>query len=115
MQVRSQGEDWGWLRKHSLKAASAPQLTGKESRKKYGPDKEARGHCFGVCKERRFRAPPKQAPEMGASCGYQPDTRDRHEMLRLLLQPARSLCESTGHYPHFSSQKPVQSATVRVL
>ena len=29
------------------------------------------------------------------------DTRDGHEMLRLLLQPPRRLCASTGHYPHF--------------
>ena len=31
---RSQGEDWGWLREHSLKGASAPQLARRESRKK---------------------------------------------------------------------------------
>ena len=37
-EVRSQGEDWGWLPEHSLKGASAPQLDGKESRKKSGPD-----------------------------------------------------------------------------
>ena len=36
--VRSQGEHWGWLREHSLKGASAPQLAGRESRKKSGPD-----------------------------------------------------------------------------
>ena len=34
--VRSQGEDWGWLHEHSLKGASAPQLPGRESRKKSG-------------------------------------------------------------------------------
>ena len=27
------------------------------------------------------------------------DTRDGHEMLKLLLQPPRSLCARTGHYP----------------
>ena len=27
-EVRSQGEEWGWLREHSLKGASAPQLGG---------------------------------------------------------------------------------------
>ena len=32
-EVRSQGDDWGWLREHSLKGASAPQLAGRESRK----------------------------------------------------------------------------------
>ena len=33
-EVRSQGEDWGWLREHSLKVASAPQLAGRESGKR---------------------------------------------------------------------------------
>ena len=36
-EVRSQGEDWGWLREHSLKGASVPQLAGRESGKKFGP------------------------------------------------------------------------------
>ena len=36
-EVRSQGEDWGWLCEHSLKGASAPQLAGREARKKSGP------------------------------------------------------------------------------
>ena len=36
-EVRSQGEDWGWLCEHSLKGASAPQLARRESRKKSGP------------------------------------------------------------------------------
>ena len=35
-EFRSQGEDRGWLREHSLKGASAPQLTRKKSRKKSG-------------------------------------------------------------------------------
>ena len=56
---RSQGEDWGWLREHSLKGASAPQLAGRESGKKSGPAEEARDHCFGEHEERGFRAPPK--------------------------------------------------------
>ena len=70
-EVRSQGEDWGWLNKHSLKGASAPQLVWKESREKSGAAEEARDHCFRVRKERRFRAPPKGAPEMDATRGYQ--------------------------------------------
>ena len=36
-EVRSQGEDWGWLREHSLKGASVPQLAGRESGKNSGP------------------------------------------------------------------------------
>ena len=48
------------------------------------------------------------------SAAISADTRDGHEMLRLLLQPPRSLCASTGHYPHLPSWEPVQPATVRV-
>ena len=36
MEVGSQGQDWGWLRDHSLKGASAPQLAGRESGKNSG-------------------------------------------------------------------------------
>ena len=36
-EVRPQGEDWGWLREHSLKGTSAPQLAGRESGKMSGP------------------------------------------------------------------------------
>ena len=36
-EVRSQGEDQGWLSEHRLKGASAPQLAGKVSRKMSGP------------------------------------------------------------------------------
>ena len=35
-EVRSQGEDWGWLREHNLKGASVPQLTERESREQSG-------------------------------------------------------------------------------
>ena len=55
-EVTSQGEDWDWLREHSLKGASAPQLAGRESGKKSGTAEEARDHCFGMRKERGFRA-----------------------------------------------------------
>ena len=36
-EVRSQGEDWGWLHEHSLKGASVSQLARRESGKKSGP------------------------------------------------------------------------------
>ena len=36
-EVRSQGEEWGWLHEHSLKGASGPQLARRVSRKKSGP------------------------------------------------------------------------------
>ena len=35
-EVRPQGEYWSWLREHSLKGASAPQLARRESGKKSG-------------------------------------------------------------------------------
>ena len=64
--VRSQGEDWGWQREHSLKGASAPWLARRESRKKSGAAGEARNFflplCFLVGEERGFRAPLKGAP-----------------------------------------------------
>ena len=62
-EVGSQGEDWGWMREHSLKGVSAPQLAGRESGKMSGPAKEARDFFlplfFEVREERGFRAPPK--------------------------------------------------------
>ena len=70
-EVGSQGEDWGWLREHSLKGASAPQLAGRESGKKSAPVWAARDHCFAVHEETGLRAPLKGAPETGASRGYQ--------------------------------------------
>ena len=36
-EVGSQAEDWGWLREHSLKGATALRLAGRESGKKSGP------------------------------------------------------------------------------
>ena len=36
LEVGSRGEDWGWLREHSLKGASVPQLARRESGKKSG-------------------------------------------------------------------------------
>ena len=35
-EVRSQTEDWGWLREQSLKGANAQQLARRESGKKSG-------------------------------------------------------------------------------
>ena len=116
--VGSQGEDWGWWREHSLKGASVPQLAGRESRKKSGAA-EGTGDfflplCFTVRKEKGFRVPLKQTPEMGASRGYPCGPQRCSETLRLLLPPPRSLCASTGHYPHLPSRKPVQRANARV-
>ncbi|KAJ8787686.1 hypothetical protein J1605_022717 [Eschrichtius robustus] len=67
--VGSQGEDWG---RAGLGAeAPASVLAGRESGKKSAAAEEARDFflplCFAERKERGFRAPPKRAPETGAS------------------------------------------------
>ena len=71
MEVRSQGEDWGWLREHSLKGASVPQLAGRESGKNSGAAEEAKDFflplCFLMCEERGLRTLLKEAPETGMS------------------------------------------------
>ena len=111
--------------------ARASVLGGRESGKKSAAAEEARDFvlplCFVAHKGRGFRAPPKRTPETGASCGYHrgpqrrtravvisAHLRDRQETLRLLLPPPKSLCASTGHYPHHPSREPVQPATARL-
>ena len=73
-EVRSQGEDWGWLCEHSLKGASTPHLAGRESGKKSGAAEETRDFFLPLCslvrEERGLRVPLKGAPETGASSGY---------------------------------------------
>ena len=68
--VASQGEDWGWRREHSLKVASAPQLAGRESRKKSGTAEETRDYCFLVREEGDSERRLNEL-EMGASRSYQ--------------------------------------------
>ena len=112
--VGSQGEDWGWLREHSLKGASAPQLAGRESRKKTGPAEEARDHCLGCTRRGGSEHRLNELQRRARAAVISADTRDGHETLRLLLLPPRSLCASTGHSPHLPSWEPVQPATARV-
>ena len=71
LEFRSQGEYCGWLREHSLKWASVPKLTERESKKKSGTAKDSRDLCFRVHEERIFRTPRKRASETGMSRSYQ--------------------------------------------
>ena len=105
LEVRSQGEDWGWLHEPSLKGASAPQLAGRESRKKSGPAEEARDHflrcvrrgdSFPVCPQNAEHHLNELQRRMWATAIIS-DPRDGHETLTLLLQPPRILCASRGH------------------
>ena len=117
-EVRSQGEDWGWRREHSLKGASAPQLAGRESGKKSAAAEEARDFflplCFLVREERDSERRLKELQRRARAAANSADPRDGHETLRLLLPPPRSLCASTGHSPHLPSREPVQPATASV-
>ncbi len=67
------GEDWGWLREHSLQGVSAPRLAGREPGEKSGPAEEVRDFflplCFLVREDRGLRALLKEAPETGGSRG----------------------------------------------
>ena len=118
MQYYSVGEDSGWLHEHSLKGASVPQLAGRESGKRSGAAEEARDFflplCFLVREERGLRTRLKELQRWVPAAAISTDPRDGHEMLRLLLQPPRSLCASTGHSPHIPSWELVQPATARV-
>ena len=114
LEIRSQGEDSGWLHEHSLKGASVPQLGRRESWKSLELPKRQETIVSGGTRigdsEHRLNKLQTQVRAAAISA----DTRDRHEMLRRLLQPQRSLCASTGHYPHLHSWEPVQPTTARV-
>ena len=75
LEVGCQGEARGWLREHSLKRASAPQLARRESGKRSRAAEEIRDLflplCFLVREERVLRASLKGVPEMGVNRGYQ--------------------------------------------
>ena len=106
--VRSQGEDWGWLHEHRLNGTSAPQLAGRQSGKGLELPKRQesivsgctrRGDSFPICpQEAEHCLNELQRWAQAAAISW--DHRDEYEMLMLLLQPPRTLCASTGHYPH---------------
>ena len=108
--VGSQGEDWGWQREHSLKGlAHQSYLGGSPGKGLELPNRQETFSCLFVSwcvrrgdSERRL----KELQRRERAEVISTDPRDRHETLRLVLQPPRSLCASTGHYPHRPSQEP---------
>ena len=70
-EVRSQGEDWGWLCEHSLKGISVPQLAGRESGKKIWSCRRGKRQLFQSAWEEGIQSTAKRAPEMGTSFSYQ--------------------------------------------
>ena len=116
--VGLQGEDWGWRREHSLKGLVCHSWPGGSPGKSLElPKRQETFSCLFVSlrarrgdSERRLKE--LQRPARAAAISVDP--RDGRETLRLLLQPPRSLCASTGHSPHCPSWEPVQPATAKV-
>ena len=115
LEFRSQVEDWGWLHEHSLKGASAPQLNRRESGKSLKLPKSQETIVSGCARRGDSEHCLNKLERWTQATTISADSRDGHEMLRLLLQPPRSLSASTGHYPHLPSREPVQPSIVRVL
>ena len=113
--VGSQGEDWGWQREHSLKGASAPQLAGRESGKSLDLPKSRETIVSGCARRGDPENNLNGLQRWARAAAISADHRDGHGTLSLLLPPTKSLCASTGHYPHRPSREPVQPATARVL
>ena len=115
--VGNQGEDWGWRREHSLKGVCTT-ASREGVREKVWSCRRGKRHFLAFVSwcvrrgdsERRLNELQRRARAAAIST----DPRDGHETLRLLLPPPRSLCASTGHYPHRPSWEPVQPATARV-
>ena len=116
--VRPQGVDWGWLREHSLKGVSAPQLAGRESGKRSGAAEEARDFflplSLEVGEERGLRALLKGAPETGASCGYQCGPQRRAWDAKAATAATKKPVCKHRSLSTLPSREPVQPATARV-
>ena len=116
--VRSQGEDWGWQREHSLKGLVRHGEPGGSPGKGLQLPKrqETFSYLFvsGCARRGDSERHLNELQRRARAAAISADPRDRHEMLRLLLPPPRSLCVSTGHSPHRPFREPVQPATARV-
>ena len=112
--VGSQGEDWGWLREHSLKGLAHHSWPGGSPGKTLDLPKRQETIVSQRARrgdsERRLNELQRRVRAVAISA----DPRDGHGTLRLLLPPPRSLCVSTGHSPHRPSREPVQPATARL-
>ena len=109
-EVRPQGEDWGWRHEHSYLGV----CPGKSLEL---PKRQETFSCLFVSRCARrgdLEHCLNEFQRLAQDAAISADTRNRHETLRLLLPPPRSLCASTGHYPHLPSWEPGQPATARV-
>ena len=116
--VGLQGEDWGWRCEHSLKGlAHHSWLGGSPGKSLQLPERQETFFCLFVSRRTRRGESEHRLNELqrrARTAVISADPRDRHETLRLLQPPPKSLCASTGHSPHCPSWEPVQPATARV-
>ena len=113
-EVRSQGEDWGWLREHSLKGLLRHGWPGGSPGKSLELPKRQETIAAGCARRGDSEHHLNELQRQARAAAISADPRDGHETLRLLLPPPRSLCASTGHSPHRPSRELVQPATARV-
>ena len=116
--VGSKGKDWGWLREHSLKGLVHHSYPGGIPGKGLElPKRQETFSCLFVswCARRGdSQRHINKLQRWVRATAISADPRDGHETLRLLMLPPRSLCASTGHYPHCPSWEPAQPATASV-
>ena len=86
--VGSQGEDWGWLREHSLKGASYP---GGNPGERLELPKRQETIVSGCARRGDSEHRLNELQRQPRATAFNADPRDGHETLRLLLQPPRSL------------------------
>ena len=89
--VGSQGENWGWLREHSLKGASAPQLARRESGKTLELPKRQQTIVSGCARRGHAQNHLNELQRRARAAAISTDPKHGHETLRLLLQTPRSL------------------------
>ena len=98
LELRSQGEDWGWLREHRLKGAGRHSYLGGSPGKTLDLPKRQDTIVSGCSRRGSSEHSLNELQRQARVSAISVDTRDGHEMLRLLLPPPRSLCASRGHY-----------------
>ena len=97
--VGSQGEDWGWLREHSLKGLVHHSLQAGSQGKSLDLPKRQETIVSGCTRRGDSEHRLNKLHRWAQATANSSDPRDGHETLTLLLQPPRSLYASIGHYP----------------
>ena len=104
--VGSQGEDWGWLREHSLKGLVRHSWPGVSLGKSLDLPKRQETIVSGYTRRGDSERCLNELQRRARAAAISADRRDGHETLRQLLPPPGSLCARTGHSPHRGSCSP---------